>query len=151
MKRLLWLFVVAVALAGAALQANDAKPAEKADNSRCLVCHEYYEKEPFAAKHLKHNIGCEKCHGPSNKHVDDDKGNAPPDVMFPKDKITSSCFKCHSDARSAAREDHKPVWDDIKNNDAHCTECHGKHQLAKRTTVWDKATGKLIKKEGDKK
>ena len=71
-----------------------------ADNSRCFVCHVNYMQEKLAVTHAKANIGCAHCHGASDAHIADESwasgGNGTaPDIMYPRDKINSSCMHCH--------------------------------------------------------
>ncbi|MHC4458572.1 MAG: hypothetical protein ACYS0I_16090, partial [Planctomycetota bacterium] len=42
------------------------------DNSRCHVCHMNYVKEDIAVTHARVNIGCARCHGESDAHIDDE-------------------------------------------------------------------------------
>lgn len=126
----------------------EARPAKvkpkPADNSRCLVCHGNYDEEGFAVHHAKHGIGCEKCHGPSDDHAGDENHTTPPDIMYPADKVNPACLKCHDRTKLAKLEKHLPFWDEIAANTQQCTDCHGKHRLARRTVRWDKVTRKFL-------
>lgn len=106
-----------------------------ADNSRCYVCHINYEDEALAFVHAQANIGCEQCHGSSDAHCSDEDNITPPDIMYPAEKINSSCKGCHPTAK-------------LGGSKKYCTDCHGEHRLSYRTRKWDKATGELI--EDDK-
>lgn len=106
-----------------------------ADNSRCHVCHINYEDEELAVVHARANIGCEQCHGGSDAHCNDEDNITPPDIMYPAEKINSSCKGCHPAAK-------------LGGGKKYCTDCHGRHRLAYRTRKWDKTTGELI--EDDK-
>ena len=149
---LLTLASVVIAVAIAAGQkpcgTNEAKQAKEkpkpVDNSRCLVCHGNYDEEGFAVHHAKQGIGCEKCHGPSDDHAGDENHTTPPDIMYPADKVNAACLKCHDGARLAKLEKHTPFWDDIVANTQRCTDCHGKHRLARRSVRWDKVTRKYL-------
>ena len=125
--------------------AGDSPPdGPRADNYRCLVCHGNYEDEKFAARHARHNVGCEKCHGPSYAHCSDEDNITPPDKMYPRDKGDASCSECHPKADFADNRQHKQFLAG-KTTEKYCTDCHGpKHRLAHRTRRWDKSTGKLI-------
>ena len=118
-----------------------------ADNSACHVCHTNYRKEPLAASHADHAVGCVRCHGASEAHRNDENNITPPDTMFPLAKIDDACRACHKRhnvparavvARFLERKTATPALDRLV-----CTECHGAHRLARRTVVWDRATGKL--------
>ena len=110
-----------------------------ANNDRCLVCHLNYAQEAVAVVHAKAGIGCAKCHGESDAHIADESwasgGNGTaPAVMFTRDKITAFCFGCHP------KEKLTPALHGAflaaANKDATCTDCHGKHRLAKRNCKW---------------
>jgi hypothetical protein len=128
---------------------EDPPPAEGpvADNSRCHVCHINYEDEELAMVHARADIGCEQCHGSSDAHCSDEDNVTPPDVMYPKEKINSSCMTCHP-RENIDTLPHEPLFDGGTPDKKYCTDCHGKHRLDYRTRRWDKATGELI--EDDK-
>jgi hypothetical protein len=119
----------------------EAKPAagKMADNSRCHVCHLNYEKEELALTHAKEQIGCAKCHGASDRHIDDEswtwggKGT-PPDTMFPREKVNPFCMTCHDMSKVDADEHECPY--PAMNPKKTCTDCHGKHRLANRKCKW---------------
>ena len=106
-----------------------------ADNSRCYVCHINYEGEELVFIHAQANISCEQCHGASDAHCSDEDNITPPDIMYPANKINSSCKSCHPSGK-------------LSGGKKYCTDCHGEHRLSYRTRKWDKATGELI--EDDK-
>jgi hypothetical protein len=118
-----------------------------ADNSRCHVCHLNYSDEELAVSHARANIGCEQCHGASDAHCGDEDNITPPDMMYPKDKINSSCMACHP-RESIDTEQHQPLFGGTAIENKYCTDCHGSHRLSYRTRRWDKTTGELI--EDDK-
>ncbi len=127
------------------------EPEEAADNSYCYVCHVNWEKEHFVEQHRLKGVGCCDCHGDCEAHMDDEEGNAPPDVMFAKDKINASCMDtCHTIDKLAGVADHIPyvLPGKEKKKPQLCTDCHGKHRLEKRTRVWNQETGKLIEVDG---
>jgi len=133
----------------------DEPPAEElpppegpvADNSRCHVCHMNYEDEELAVTHARANIGCEQCHGSCDAHCGDEDNVTPPDIMYPLEKINSSCMVCHT-RESIDAEQHQPLFDGTATENKYCTDCHGNHRLAYRTRRWNRTTGKLI--EDDK-
>ncbi|MFA6564632.1 MAG: cytochrome c3 family protein [Verrucomicrobiia bacterium] len=141
------LIVVCCAAALVAL-AEPPKSAKPADNSYCYVCHANFKTEELAKNHEKHGVGCEKCHGESDRHSADEDGLTPPEIMFTKEKILDGCAKCHGLTKLRAVEDHEPVFAKDAAKRKVCTDCHGKHRMAVRTRHWDKTTGKLIKAEG---
>jgi hypothetical protein len=110
-----------------------------ADNSRCHVCHLNFEQEEMALTHARANIGCARCHGPSDAHIADESwasgGNGTaPDIMFPADKINPSCMACHPREKLKA-ENHAPFFAGTSDK-KHCTDCHGKHRMANRKCKW---------------
>jgi len=110
-----------------------------ADNSRCFVCHINYMAEEIAVTHARANIGCADCHGPSDAHIADESwasgGNGtPPDTMFPKDKINTSCMACHPRDKIDTPQ-HEALFADPPENKA-CTDCHGDHRLPQRRCKW---------------
>jgi hypothetical protein len=136
--------------APAAEKPDPAPPPEPADNSYCYVCHAPYEQEEMTKEHVPFGVGCETCHGISEKHSGDEDGLTPPDVMFPREKISAACMaKCHTKDDLVAGGNHDEVFVAAKRTDKTCTECHAeKHRLKVRTRIWDKATGKLLSDDG---
>ncbi len=141
-------------------------PPEPADNSFCYVCHRNFEKEPLSVGHTKIGVGCEQCHGVSERHSADEDGITPPEKMYSKARINPSCVKCHTGETLKKTDKHqlalsmmqdggrlgaeKPA--EVKAGGAPpkwiCTDCHGQHRMKVRTRIWDKETGKLIKDDG---
>jgi hypothetical protein len=125
------------------------QPVQPADNSYCLTCHVNFQREKLAVHHQKAGVGCTNCHGASDKHSSDEDGVIPPDIMFAKDRITSTCANCHKTDVLEKDGAHAPLLtgksaEPLK----YCTDCHGKHQMAHRTRKWDKVTRKLISDDG---
>jgi len=147
-----WTAVAAVALAGlmlvGCLSAFVARRPGPADNAYCFVCHANYTDEPLARGHQAHGIGCERCHGPSDRHSADEDALTPPDVMFAKSAITPFCSTCHAPDHLAKYPEHKPVLAPATASKLACTDCHGKHRLTVRTRRWDKHTRKLVADDG---
>jgi len=154
-KRCAWvmlLFAMAVAVGAChgilgGKSGGAAKPPPKgpvADNTRCFVCHMDYEEEELALTHARANVGCVKCHGMSDDHSDDEEHLTAPDVMYPKDKLNPACMECHPRDKIADAKSHKVVLAKILAAKMLCTDCHGKHRLARRIRRWDRATGKLL-------
>ncbi len=114
------------------------RPAEPmADNSRCHVCHANMVKEELAVTHARAMIGCAKCHGVSDAHIDDEswtwgaKGT-PPDKMYLRAKVNSFCVTCHDMSKGQAPKCPFPEMREKKV----CTDCHGKHRLTQRKCKW---------------
>ena len=110
-----------------------------ADNSRCHVCHLNFAQEDLATSHARANIGCARCHGPSDAHIADESwasgGNGTaPDIMFPQEKINSACMECHPKEKVTANN-HDPFFAG-KTDQKFCTDCHGKHRMASRRCKW---------------
>jgi hypothetical protein len=128
----------------------DAEPPEPADNSYCYVCHANYEREELSKEHQPAGVGCETCHGMSERHSGDEDGLIPPEIMFPREKINATCMaKCHDKDELAASGNHDELFVAAKKTDKTCTDCHAeKHRLKVRTRIWDKATGKLLSDDG---
>ena len=110
-----------------------------ADNSRCFVCHINYVKEELAATHALADTGCAKCHGESDEHIADESwasgGNGTaPEIMYTRPKINPLCLSCHEAGKLDPKE-HKAVLEGT-GKDKYCTDCHGKHRLAKRRCKW---------------
>jgi len=110
-----------------------------ADNSRCHVCHLNFEQEEMALIHARANIGCAKCHGPSDAHIADESwasgGNGTaPDIMFLPDKINPSCMECHPGEKLNA--DTRCLFWAGASDKKYCTDCHGKHRMASRKCKW---------------
>jgi len=129
-----------VALAGPPAQdtpkgAKDEDPTDALGaNAACYVCHQTFVKEELARSHLTHAVTCIKCHGPSDKHANDENiGATKPDILIPRAKVDASCTACHKShdvapARVLARfvERRLPAAAQPV-----CTECHGSHRIAR--------------------
>lgn len=122
---------------------------EPADNSFCYVCHLNYDEENLVTIHHKVGVGCETCHGMSDKHSEDEDNVTPPDVMFPRAQIITFCMECHQKKDLVKEDSHDELFDADADSDKTCMDCHGeKHELKVRTRRWDKLTGKLIWDDG---
>jgi hypothetical protein len=111
-----------------------------ADNRRCHVCHLNYVDEPMAAAHARANVGCAKCHGPSDAHIADESwasgGNGTaPDIMYPRAAINPACLACHPREKLSPK-DHRDFFAG-KSAFTLCTDCHGElHRLPQRKCRW---------------
>ena len=143
-----------VAIESEAVKGSDEKATFVA-NSFCSACHYGFDDEELAASHRKAGIGCERCHGESERHRSDEDNITPPEIMYPKAKINPTCMMCHPrheiqhvSAHEALLAGAKTIFDaDSEENSPqmHCTMCHAKeHRINVRTVRWNKATGELL-------
>jgi hypothetical protein len=131
---------------------------EPADNSFCNVCHANLQDERLVKTHLPVGVGCETCHGISDKHSEDEDSLIPPDVLFAQGKIAHFCVQCHAqDELVESQDEHEELFAAMKQPPQQaqasssekeasktCTECHRfKHVIKNRTRRWNKDTGKL--------
>jgi len=83
----------------------------EAKNAECQRCHTTGFKEPTgfpSGGAALANVGCESCHGPGKRHVED-KGATPGDILALTDKCDSCaialiCGTCHDDANDKGFE-----------------------------------------------
>jgi hypothetical protein len=128
-------------LAGADSPRGSKPPAKETDitdvlgaNAACYVCHVTFIKEELAKTHLGKAVTCIKCHGPSEKHANDENiGATKPDITFKRGQVDPSCGQCHKGHNVSAnkviarfRERKLP-----NNLGPTCTDCHGTHRIAK--------------------
>jgi hypothetical protein len=147
-------------------QTRDAAVNEQASyqsfvaNPFCRACHLDFDEEELALDHELAGIGCERCHGESERHRSDEDNVTPPEIMYPKAKINPTCMMCHPRHEIQEIEDHGPllagaetIFDEDFEASASgaaeakpcCTDCHGtKHHMKVRIVRWNKATGELI-------
>ncbi|MHC4424801.1 MAG: multiheme c-type cytochrome [Planctomycetota bacterium] len=129
-------------------------------NVFCSACHYGFDDEKLARAHELAGIGCERCHGESERHRSDEDNVTPPEIMYPKAKINPTCMmchprheirhvKCHEPLLAGADTIFDPEIDDPASETAghhmYCTDCHARHHRIKvRTIRWNKATGELL-------
>jgi len=129
-------------------------------NPFCITCHYNFDEEELALDHELFGIGCERCHGESQRHRSDENNLTPPEIMYPKDKINPTCMMCHPRHKIKDTKEHaallagaQTTFDEIaegpvsgkSGQEKYCTDCHGKqHRITVRTVRWDKATGQLL-------
>jgi hypothetical protein len=120
-------------------------PREAADNSFCYVCHANYEGEKLVKGHESVGVGCETCHGRSDKHSQDEDSLVPPDVIFDSARVARFCAQCHEKRDLLdGDEAHEQFFAGQVESDKTCTSCHEmKHMMKVRTRRWDKETRKL--------
>jgi hypothetical protein len=119
-----------------------------ADNNRCHVCHGNFSDEDLAFSHARNNVGCERCHGASDTHCEDEGNVTAPTILIGRERIDKSCKECHPPPDEKIVQDARYCLfiPDEKDSRKVCTECHGKHRMNQRTVHWDKTTGKLLPK-----
>ena len=124
-------------------------------NQFCSACHYGFSDENLALTHEKAGIGCERCHGESERHRSDEKNITPPEIMYPEAKINPTCMMCHPRHEISHVESHKALLEGAKtvfdstdkgDNQTYCTDCHAQHhRINVRTIRWNKQTGELIR------
>jgi hypothetical protein len=121
------------------------EPREAADNSYCYVCHANYENEKLVKVHEAEGVGCETCHGRSDKHSQDEDSLIPPDVIFAHGHVAKFCTQCHEKRDLLdGDESHEKLFAGKLEPDKTCTGCHDmKHTLKVRTRRWNKETRKV--------
>ena len=125
------------------------KVSEPADNSYCDVCHLNYQEEKLAKTHKRAGVGCETCHGISDKHSEDEDNVIRPDIMYAKAQVMPFCMGCHKKEKLLKEDEHEDLFSNSAAPKDTCTDCHGeKHRLKVRTRRWNKETGKLIWSDG---
>ena len=124
-------------------------------NEFCAACHYAFGEEKLALTHQEAGIGCERCHGESERHRSDEDNVTPPEIMYPTDKIIPTCMMCHPRHEIEQVGPHRQLLAGAKtifdsdSEDAgsqmYCTTCHAKeHRINFRTIRWNKATGELL-------
>jgi len=124
-------------------------------NVFCSACHYGFDDEKLARRHEQAGIGCERCHGESERHRSDEDNITPPEIMYPKAKINPTCMMCHPRHEILHVAHHKTLLEEAKTvfdsadhtgNHRYCTDCHAPHhRINVRTIRWNKETGELIK------
>ena len=122
-------------------------------NPFCSACHYAFGDEELARTHEQAGIGCERCHGESERHRSDEDNITPPEIMYPKERINPTCMMCHPRNEIKHVSHHQPLLAgaetifDKPTNQKNCTDCHAKeHRINVRTIHWNKATGELLEK-----
>ncbi len=114
--------------------ANTANPDDYVGSESCKACHEDQFKNFAGTKHAKlKNVeswkdkvqGCESCHGPGKKHMED--ATNPSTIISFKGKsskaISETCLSCHAGKESHNNFRRGEHW----RNDVGCTDCHSTH------------------------
>ena len=121
-------------------------------NVFCSACHYAFGEEELALNHKRVGIGCERCHGESERHRSDEDNITPPEIMYPKAKINPTCMMCHPrgdikhvNYHTSLLAGAETIFDESNGQKKNCTDCHGKdHRINVRTIRWNKATGELL-------
>jgi len=121
-------------------------------NLFCSACHYAFGEEELALNHERVGIGCERCHGESERHRSDEDNITPPEIMYPKAKIDPTCMMCHPrgdikhvNYHTSLLAGAETIFDESNGQKKNCTDCHGKdHRINVRTIRWNKATGELL-------
>ncbi len=126
-------------------------------NPFCYACHADFEGEKLVARHEKAGIGCERCHGESDRHRSDEANITPPELMYPRARINPTCMMCHPRQKIEHVKMHGVILEGaatIFDEQAPqgpakvCTDCHAReHRMNVRTVCWDKTTGELLGKK----
>jgi len=125
-------------------------------NEFCSACHYGFAEESLARTHELAGIGCERCHGESERHRSDEDNVTPPEIMYPKDKINPTCMMCHPRHEIDRVAYHQKLLAGAKTaldspsesggRWMYCTDCHAKeHRINVRAVQWNKATGELLR------
>ncbi len=119
-------------------ESTPPKPQE--NNSLCYVCHLDLEKEEIAAVHLKEEITCAGCHGPSYDHMHDEMLMTTPDRLYGRAQVEEMCKRCHDPHENPEKV--KAFLEKWRGRDrpngrvitetSICTDCHGLHNIAKK-------------------
>ena len=106
-------------------------PAGYAGTDTCVLCHDAESKTMTQSRHgwakdprsPAATLGCESCHGPGQKHVDDDaKGNIKRFKQLKPAEVNETCLSCHNRGTHAG-------WDGSAHaaRNLTCTTCHSVH------------------------
>jgi len=121
-------------------------------NAFCSACHYGFDDEELALKHKLVGIGCERCHGESERHRSDEANITPPEIMYPKAKINPTCMMCHPRGEIKRVNRHasllvgaETIFDKSNSQKKYCTDCHGEdHRIKVRVVRWNKQTGEIL-------
>jgi cytochrome c554/c'-like protein len=104
---------------GAAIADIAARPVAYAGRQSCEDCHADVVQKKNTGKHVR--IGCEACHGPLAKHVDD-----PASVQPEKLDTAVLCVRCH-EANIAKPAGFPQVKAEEHSSGLACDTCHQPH------------------------
>ena len=119
-----------------------AGPDDYVGSEACKTCHEDQFRNFQSTKHSRlKNVeswkdkvqGCESCHGPGKKHMED--ATNPATIISFKGKnskfISETCLTCHAGKESHNNYRRGEHW----RNDVGCTECHSPHSATTKETL----------------
>src|SRR3954468_13574570 len=120
--------------AGMMAQPGPSPSGDYVGSEACQACHEDQFKNFTSTKHAKLKevaswkdkvVGCEACHGPGAKHLED--ATDPKNIISFKGmnskQASESCLACHAGKESHNNFRRGEHW----RNDVGCTECHSPH------------------------
>jgi len=122
-------------------QSESESKASQTVNPLCYVCHYDLQEEEISVVHQQAGIGCDQCHGPSNKHMHDEMLMTQPDRLYGRAEVEPLCTMCHNfqvdHANEAVIEEFRKKWRDRPRpngraitSEAVCTDCHGTHNIS---------------------
>jgi DmsE family decaheme c-type cytochrome len=124
--------------------AQDAAP-EYIGADTCAVCHDQHAGGDTGTPHGRAidprtpaaQRGCESCHGPGSRHVEDPTG-IPVPVTFvntPPERANAACTTCHDRGEHA-------LWEGSQHDlrDLSCTSCHSAHRFESQAGLLRAAT-----------
>src|SRR5262245_39228804 len=96
----------------------------------CTPCHTEHVEDVRAHKHGAAKVGCEVCHGTSQKHRDA-IGAASPDRVAGPEEVPALCGGCHTrqGKEFAASKHGKLLAARSEKRAANCGTCHGVHAV----------------------
>lgn len=106
------------------------------DNSACLSCHSYFERDEISEEHEGEGMLCTDCHGLSLAHMEEDPPTSPADVTFTRAEVDAFCNDCHNPRHHPERKTAEFIeqWEGYTRAngrtvtaDSVCTDCHGRH------------------------
>jgi DmsE family decaheme c-type cytochrome len=125
-------------------QQTPASDASYVGQDTCLSCHDetignYKESAHHRAADPRSPAatqGCESCHGPGSKHVEDPTSVKPKQfTAMTADEVNATCTTCHSRGEHA-------LWDGSQHESrgVTCTTCHSVHSSVSETAQLKKKT-----------
>ncbi len=113
----------------------------KATNEYCNVCHVDFVKEELSVVHLKNDMACSACHGPSVEHMHDEQGMTRADIKFGRAEVDKFCKSCHGEHKNPDKvAAFRETWQGKTRPNGRaitagsiCTDCHGRHVVLKQT------------------
>lgn len=102
-------------------------------NARCYDCHVDFRGEQLTEFHERAGVGCVRCHGPSEPHMEDEVRRTPADAAFRGKAMDVFCLSCHSPAHFAKVAAHIENDTVPPSRRKTCTGCHGDHVVVETT------------------